>query len=120
MRSRTNLDAKDVAGMTKALIIGSGIAGPVTAMALQKVGIDAVVYESRPADVPDVGTYLTVALNGIAALRVIDAHQAVMGAGFPPTAITFYPGSGLLLHTVPIGKPLPDGTATQTVRRADL
>ena len=30
----------------KALIIGGGIAGPVTAMALQRAGIDPVVYEA--------------------------------------------------------------------------
>ena len=33
--------------MTKtALIVGGGIAGPVTAMALQRAGIDSVVYEA--------------------------------------------------------------------------
>jgi len=32
-----------------ALVIGGGIAGPVAAMALQKAGIDAVVYEAFPA-----------------------------------------------------------------------
>ncbi len=30
--------------MSKALIVGGGIAGPVTAMALQRAGIDPVVY----------------------------------------------------------------------------
>ncbi len=32
--------------MTKALIIGGGIAGPVTAVALQRAGIESVVYEA--------------------------------------------------------------------------
>src|SRR5206468_12412605 len=32
--------------MTKALIIGGGIAGPVTAVALQRAGIASVVYEA--------------------------------------------------------------------------
>jgi 2-polyprenyl-6-methoxyphenol hydroxylase-like FAD-dependent oxidoreductase len=31
-----------------ALIIGGGIAGPATATALQKAGIEPTVYESRP------------------------------------------------------------------------
>ena len=39
--------------MTKALIIGGGIAGPVAAMALQKAGIEATVFEAdAPADQP--------------------------------------------------------------------
>jgi 2-polyprenyl-6-methoxyphenol hydroxylase-like FAD-dependent oxidoreductase len=34
--------------MTKALIVvGGGVAGPVTAMALQRAGIDAVVYKAH-------------------------------------------------------------------------
>jgi glycine/D-amino acid oxidase-like deaminating enzyme len=32
--------------MTKALIIGGGVAGPVAAMALQRAGIEAVLYEA--------------------------------------------------------------------------
>ena len=33
----------------KALIIGAGIAGPVTAIFLQQAGIDAEVYEAWPS-----------------------------------------------------------------------
>jgi glycine/D-amino acid oxidase-like deaminating enzyme len=32
--------------MTKALIIGGGVTGPVAAMALQRAGIEAVLYEA--------------------------------------------------------------------------
>ena len=35
-----------------ALVIGGGIAGPVAATALGMAGIDAAVYEARPADPP--------------------------------------------------------------------
>ena len=33
--------------MARVLIIGGGVAGPVTAMALQRAGIQAVVYEAH-------------------------------------------------------------------------
>ncbi len=33
----------------KALIIGAGIAGTATALALEKVGIESELYEARPA-----------------------------------------------------------------------
>ena len=46
--------------MTRALIIGAGIAGPATAMALQRVGITATVYEAHPRTGAEVGSYLTV------------------------------------------------------------
>jgi FAD-dependent urate hydroxylase len=55
--------------MTKALIIGGGIAGSVSAMAMQRAGIDAVVYEAHVPPTEEVGLYLTVATNGLDALR---------------------------------------------------
>lgn len=48
-----------------ALIIGAGIAGPVAAMALQKAGIESVVYEGHREPADGLGTFLTVATNGI-------------------------------------------------------
>jgi 2-polyprenyl-6-methoxyphenol hydroxylase-like FAD-dependent oxidoreductase len=55
----------------KALIIGGGIAGPVTALALQKAGIDSVVFEAYDTTADGVGGMLTVAPNGLAALRLV-------------------------------------------------
>jgi FAD-dependent urate hydroxylase len=107
--------------MTRALIIGGGIAGPVTAMALQRAGIDAVVYEAYAESAGlDVGAYLTIAVNGLDALRTIDAHRPVLDAGFPSRTIEFFSGIGKHLGSVPIGGTLPDGTVTHTVKRADL
>src|SRR5262249_61693347 len=67
----------------RALIIGGGVAGPVAAMALQRAGIDAVVYEAHAQASGEVGSYLTVASNGLDALRVIGAERPVLAAGFP-------------------------------------
>ncbi len=55
----------------KALVIGGGIAGPVTALALQKAGIDSVVFEAYDTTADGVGGMLTVAPNGLAALRIV-------------------------------------------------
>ena len=38
-----------------ALIIGGGIAGPSAAMALQKAGIESVIYEAHPTASDGVG-----------------------------------------------------------------
>ena len=54
----------------EALIIGAGIAGPVTAMAFQRAGIDAGVVEAHALDDGDIGSYLSVAPNGLDALDV--------------------------------------------------
>ncbi|MDX8035890.1 NAD(P)/FAD-dependent oxidoreductase [Lentzea sp. BCCO 10_0856] len=55
----------------KALVIGGGIAGPVTALALQKAGIDSVVFEAYDTSAHGIGGMLSLAPNGLAALRLV-------------------------------------------------
>ena len=108
------------ASAKKAIIVGGGIAGPVTAMALQRAGIEPVVYEAYASSAGDAGAFLTVAVNGLDALRVLDAHRPVLATGFPTRNIEFFSGSGKRLGEVPIGGTLPDGTVTHTIKRSDL
>ncbi|MEU0503208.1 FAD-dependent monooxygenase [Nocardia sp. NPDC005998] len=56
-----------------AIVIGGGIAGPVTATALHKAGIAARVYEAYPGPTFGVGSGLALAPNGVAALDIIGA-----------------------------------------------
>ena len=101
-----------------ALIIGGGIAGPATAMALQKAGIDAVIYEAHPGHAEGIGAFLTLASNGADALHVIGADTAALAAGFPTPAIVLRSGTGKYLGSGPTG--LPGGMASKTLQRADL
>ena len=59
----------------RALVVGAGVCGPVTAMALQRAGIEAVVYDDHHPAPAEVGSYLTVATNGLDALRAINAQD---------------------------------------------
>jgi 2-polyprenyl-6-methoxyphenol hydroxylase-like FAD-dependent oxidoreductase len=71
-----------------ALVIGCGIAGPVAATALVMADIDAAVYEARPADPASangIGGSLALEPNGLAALRILDADDAVRAAAVPIT-----------------------------------
>ena len=103
-----------------ALIIGAGVAGPVTAMALQRAGIDAVVYEAYAESAEEVGSYLTVATNGLDALRAIDADKRVLDAGFPTPTNMLWSGTGRRLGAVSNGGRLADGTTSHTIKRARL
>ena len=103
-----------------ALIIGGGIAGPATAMALQKAGIDPVIYEAYPAGAYGTGAFLTLAPNGIDALRILGADKPALAAGFPTPAITLRSYTGKRLGQTRTGGSLPDGTASHTIKRADL
>ena len=57
--------------MKAATIIGGGIGGPVAAIALQRAGIDATVYEARPESTRQIGLFLNVASNGLDVLRTL-------------------------------------------------
>ncbi|UKD55662.1 FAD-dependent monooxygenase [Amycolatopsis sp. FU40] len=62
-------------------VIGGGIAGAATAMALQRAGIEATVYEAYPKAADGVGSALTLSPNGRNALRQIGADDAVAAVG---------------------------------------
>jgi 2-polyprenyl-6-methoxyphenol hydroxylase-like FAD-dependent oxidoreductase len=77
-----------------ALIIGGGIAGPVAAMALQRAGIEARVYESYDGSVNGVGGMLGLAPNGLNALEVLGAADAVRGIGIPVASMVMQSWTG--------------------------
>ena len=104
----------------KALIIGGGVAGPVAAMALQRAGIDGVIYEAYTGGAGDAGAFLTFASNGLDALRAVDAHHLVLSEGFSTPGMEIQSGTGKHLGAVPSGGTLPDGTVSQTLKRGDL
>jgi FAD-dependent urate hydroxylase len=103
-----------------ALIIGGGIAGPSAAMALQKAGIESVIYEAHPTGADGVGVFLTLGTNGVDALRVLGAAGPALAVGIPTPAITLRSATGKRLGESRNGQSLPDGTTSQTIKRADL
>ena len=104
----------------KALVIGGGVAGPVAAMALQRAGMESVVYEAYAGGADGAGAFLTFASNGLDALRTIDAHHRVLEQGFPTPRMEIRSGTGKHLGVVPNGGTLPDGTVSHTLKRSDL
>ena len=110
--------------MTHVLIIGGGIAGAATAMALRKAGIRATVYEAYPADAEDVGAFLVLFPNGLEALRTIDAHGPVLAASFAASRIEMLSPSGEQVGVRPAstGASVAGGAplGTRTLKRAAL
>lgn len=99
-----------------ALIIGSGIAGPVTATALHQAGIDATVYEAYPAHSEGIGGDLALAPNGMAALGLIGADARVRAAALPIAEQAISIG-GKTMRGLPS---LPGLEPQQMVGRGDL
>ncbi|HVK23988.1 MAG TPA: FAD-dependent monooxygenase [Actinokineospora sp.] len=103
--------------MTNALIIGGGIAGAITAMALRKAGITPAVYEAYPSGADDIGAFLTIMNNGIDALRAVDVHQPVIDNSFAANTVEFLDGSGNTLAVQDIGSEV---NGPRTLTRATL
>ncbi len=103
-----------------ALVIGGGIAGPAAAMALQKAGIESVVYEAHPTSAEGIGVFLTLATNGVDALRTLGAETLAVTVGFPTTAIVLWNGRGKRLGAAEVSMTLDDGATGHTLKRADL
>ena len=80
--------------ITTATIIGGGIAGAVCAMALQRAGITATIYEAHAGSDEAVGGGLTLAPNGVAALDVIGCGDLVRELGDPMTGIVLESWNG--------------------------
>ncbi|HWS36021.1 MAG TPA: NAD(P)/FAD-dependent oxidoreductase [Actinoplanes sp.] len=108
--------------MTKtAAVIGGGIAGTAAAIALRRAGWEPVVYEATEPGAAERGLWLTLAVNGVNALRSLGLDPAtVLAGGFATPTVGLSAASGRLLAELPLGGPMPDGTVTTTIRRADL
>jgi 2-polyprenyl-6-methoxyphenol hydroxylase-like FAD-dependent oxidoreductase len=105
----------------RALVVGAGIAGPVAAVGLGRVGFEPVVFEAFPERASlGAGAWLTLAVNGLEALRVFELHEGLLDVAFASTTIELVNGDGKFLGVAPLGGVLPDGTTTQTLKRSDL
>ncbi|MGW3354260.1 FAD-dependent oxidoreductase [Streptomyces bungoensis] len=71
-----------------AAVIGGGIAGPVTALALRRAGIEATVYEAYENSADGIGGMLMVAPNGLSALEVVGVAQGLAGQPIHRMAMT--------------------------------
>jgi 2-polyprenyl-6-methoxyphenol hydroxylase-like FAD-dependent oxidoreductase len=98
-----------------AIVIGAGIAGPVAALALRRAGIAATVYEAYRSTADGVGGTLALAPNGVAALRVVGADEAVAAIAMPITRMALAVGR----RRVELPG-LPDVPPLQLVHRSDL
>lgn len=98
-----------------ATIVGGGIAGPIAAVALLRAGIDATVYEAYPHTAEGVGAVLSLAPNGIDALRAIGLDAATLGE--PVETMIIADDGGRPLATLPTLDGLP---ASRVLWRSDL
>lgn len=100
-------------GRMTVVIVGGGVAGAATALALQGAGVAAEVYEAHPSGGEDAGAFLTVMGNGMAALGKLGATEAVAAVSYPAEAVTLWDARGQQVGRRPI-----EGAARSMTRAA--
>jgi salicylate hydroxylase len=104
----------------RAVVTGGGVAGSASAIALARIGADVTVYEAYADPAGPVGSYVSLAVNGLRALDALSCLTRVQAAGFPVARHRMWSGSGKLLGDVARGRRPEDALHSVTVMRADL
>lgn len=89
--------------MPKALVIGGGVAGPATALFLERNGWKTEIFEARSAPDAAGGLFLNVATNGLAVLETLGLRDRVAADGHLCPYMEMWSGRGRKLGTVPNG-----------------
>lgn len=104
----------------KVIIIGGGIGGLCAAIALQKAGIEAVVYEAAP-ELKPLGAGVGLAANAMQGLERLGVSEAVVARGKQLTALVMFDEDGGVisnLDTRPLSRKY--GISNFVIHRADL
>ena len=104
----------------RAIVAGGGVAGSAAAITLRRIGADVTVYEAYDDPAGPVGSYVSLAVNGLRALDVLGCLTRVQAAGFPVARHRLRSGSGKLLGDVARGRRPEDPLHSVTLMRADL
>lgn len=102
------------------VILGGGIAGLTAAIALNRIGIKALVYEAAPA-IRAVGAGLVLAANAIKAFKKLGIDQAVMAEGRLLDAFSIRDEKGrIITQTDSLASAEKYGADNFTIHRANL
>src|SRR5580693_9046100 len=107
-------------GDMHAVVIGGGVAGSASAIALARIGAQVNVYEAYEDPAGPVGSYVSVAVNGLRALDALGCLPEVQRAGFTVDRQLMWSGRGKLLGNVARGRRSEDPLHSVTLMRADL
>jgi 2-polyprenyl-6-methoxyphenol hydroxylase-like FAD-dependent oxidoreductase len=103
----------------KAIIIGAGIAGPVTGIFLKKAGVDVQVFDAWPYSA-GIGGGLQIAPNGMRVLAEIGLADEMIRDGSIAESFDFYSRSGARLGSINQNMKARFGQPAVNMRRATL
>ena len=107
--------------LRRAVVVGSGIAGPVVGAFLRRVGFEVVLCEARPKASTDEGAFLGVAPNGMNVLGELGVRGTVEAISIPCSAFEFQNADGRRVGGIDRGADASRfGARLQMVKRARL
>jgi salicylate hydroxylase len=101
-------------------IVGGGVSGAASAIALSRVGAEVTVLEANEDPAGSVGSFLSLAANGLRGLDVLGCLPQVQAAGFAVPRQRMWAGHGKLLGDVPRARTSGDSLHSVTLLRGDL
>lgn len=108
----------------KALIVGSGVAGPATALFLQRIGWDTEIveatHEAKGEAETEAGAFLNVASNGQDVLAELGLQTRLLTDAHPSPRMVMWSGLGKRLGEVPNGPAGDPARGSAVVRRGWL
>lgn len=105
----------------KVIIVGSGVAGPATALALKKAGIKSEIYEAYPGPGDAVGAFMGITPNGQDVLQTLGVHEAVLADGYQTDGFHFTNSSDKSFGVVPADTiTIKRGLLTKSLREAAI
>ncbi|MFE1557848.1 FAD-dependent monooxygenase [Streptomyces sp. NPDC058734] len=104
----------------RVIVIGGGVAGAASAIALRRIGAEVTVYEAYAEPAGQVGSFISLASNGLRVLRSLGVLEQVRRAGTDVPRQRMWSGSGKLLGDVPRGRLDGDELHSVTLMRGAL
>ncbi|HEX6353193.1 FAD-dependent oxidoreductase [Actinophytocola sp.] len=104
----------------RVIVIGGGVAGAATALALCRGGADVTVYEAYEDPAGEVGSFVSLASNGLRGLDALGCLARVRAAGVDVPRQRMWSAGGHLLGDVPRGRVSGDPLHSVTLMRGRL
>ncbi|HEY2381564.1 MAG TPA: FAD-dependent monooxygenase [Terriglobia bacterium] len=101
------------------IVVGGGIGGLTTAIALRRVGIDVDVYERAP-ELGEVGAGIALAVNALRALSVLGLAGELQSEGIVPLQGGLRRPDGTVLASMAAGELAQNLGTVAVVHRAEL
>ncbi|WP_433048763.1 FAD-dependent oxidoreductase [Dactylosporangium sp. CS-033363] len=104
----------------RAIVIGGGVGGATAALALRRIGAEVTVYEAYADPAGDVGSWISLAANGLRAVDALGCLEAVRAAGFEIERQRMWSAGGMLIADVARGRRESDTLRSVSLMRGRL